>query len=392
MKTKLLFTICSLLFSLTVYGQTATTIKGNVTSTDGNALPGANVFIQNLNLGTAADIDGNYKFEVPADMSKGQTVNLTARFVGYKEQSVSIVLSGKTIEQNFVLERDVFQSSEVVVTGIATKTSKDIAEVSVSRLNAESYTVSNSYQSFSQLIAGKVSGIQMTPSSGNAGSGIRFNVRAGGGINGNEQPVIYLDGVRLFDSELGFFGVGGQGISSLASLNPDDIAKIEVLKGPAAASTYGTNGSNGVILITTKSGKGTIGGPGISVNYRFNYGFNEQAEEYTADIYKSAKDANANFITGYIREHSVDISGGSGLLRYYGGFTSRFEGGILPNNDLLRKTLRANLVAFPNENLTLRLNSYFDFNDINRPQNDNNILDSWVIHCCSQPPTDSPTI
>ncbi len=368
------FLLLLLLLPVSVMGQSATKIKGKVTDTNGNPLPGANVLIKSLNIGSATDVNGAYSFEVPASQSNGQTVTLTARYVGFKEKSAEVTLKGEEVTQDFSLEEDVFESEQVVVTGIANKRSKGVAEVSVSRLDAVNYTNSNSYQTFSQLIAGKVSGIQMTPTSGNAGAGFRFFVRSGGGINGDEQPVIYLDGVRLYGAETGFFGVGGQGNSALSSLNPEDIAKIEVLKGPAAASTYGVNGSNGVILITTKSGSTAPGGTGLSVNYKYTYGFNDQSFKYSTNYFQSAKDANGMFIKGYIREHSVDFSGGGNQVRYYGAFTSRYEGGIMPNNDLNRKTLRASITAFPNERLTIKLNGGFNYNDINRPQNDNNIL------------------
>ncbi|MHB1689002.1 MAG: carboxypeptidase-like regulatory domain-containing protein [Ignavibacteriaceae bacterium] len=369
------FLLLLLLLPVSVMGQSATKIKGKVTDTKGNPLPGANVLIKSLSIGAATDLNGTYSFKVPASQSNGQTVTLTVSYVGYKEKSAEITLKGEEITHDFSLEEDVFKSQEVVVTGIANKRAKGVAEVSVSRLNAVKYTNSNSYQTFSQLLAGKVSGIQMTPTSGNVGGGFRFFVRSGGGINGNEQPVIYLDGVRLYDAETGgFFGVGGQNNSTLSSLNPEDIAKIEVLKGPAAASTYGVNGSNGVILITTKSGTRTPGSIGLSVNYKYTYGYNAQSFKYSPNYFKSAGDANGMFIKGYIREHDVDFSGGGNQVRYYGAFTSRYEGGIMPNNDLNRKTLRTSLTAFPNKRLTITLNAGFNYNDINRPQNDNNIL------------------
>lgn len=374
MNKHLTFFLLLFLIPIMIWAQGKTTIKGRVTDSEGNPLPGANVVIRALNHGAATDVNGYYTIEISAEQSTGQTVTLTASFVGYKGQSVAITLNGRTIEQNFALETDVFESEQVVVTGIANKRSKGIAEVSVSRLNAVDYSKGNSYQSFSQLVAGKISGIQLTPTSGNAGAGFRFYVRSGGGINGNEQPVIYLDGVRLYDAEAGAFGVGGQGISTLSSLNPDDIANIEILKGPAAASTYGVNGSNGVVLITTKSGSVVADGRGLSVNYKYTYGFNDQSKKYSTDYFKSANDANGIFIRGYVREHIVDVSGGGDKIRYYGSFSSRYDGGILPNTDLNRKSLKANITAFPNEKLTLRLNSIFNYNDINRPQNDNNIL------------------
>ncbi len=364
----------ALLFPILVFGQNPTTIKGKITDENGIALPGANVLIKSLHIGTASDTNGEYEFVVPGDMSNNQTVELTAKFLGYKENTVQIILNGKTIEQDFSLKTDIFQSSEIVVTGIAGKTSKARAEIAVSRIDAKGFTDNNDYQTMSQLLAGKVTGVQVRSSSGNVGAGFRFYMRAGGGINGNEQPVIYIDGVRVDDAETGFFNAGGQRNSALASINPDAIEKIEVLKGPAAAAMYGTSGSNGVVLITTKAGKTALGGKGVAVTYNYNYGYNDQSFDYSTDIFKSAKDANANFVRGYIRDHNVTIGGGNNYLRYFGGYSSHFEGGILPNNDLQRKSVNLSLTSFPSKDLVIKLNGTFNYTDINRPQNDNNIF------------------
>ena len=356
-------------------GQGTFNIKGKITDAKlGEPLIGASVILKPFNLGAMADINGDYSFDVPIDLAKGKTAELTASYVNYKKKSVKLVLSGSNITQNFALEEDVFQSEEIVVTGIASKTSKAVAEIAVGRVSAVDLLQNNTFGGLSQLIGGKVAGVQLQTSSGNVGGGFRFYVRSGGGINGNEQPVIYLDGVRMNDAETGFFGVGGQTNSALASINPEDIANIEVLKGPAAATSYGVNGSNGVILITTKSGRLAPGAPGIAVNYKYTYGTNEQSKKYSTDIFKSAEDANKTFITGYIREHYVDVSGGGNQLRYYGGFSSRSEGGIQPNNNLERKSGTIKITAYPNDKLTFTAKGTFNYTDINRGQNDNNIL------------------
>ncbi|MCL6099159.1 MAG: TonB-dependent receptor, partial [Bacteroidetes bacterium] len=371
--------LLSLFFLLLVpgllLGQSNFKIKGKVTDAKtGEALIGALVMLKPLNLGGATDLNGNYSFDVPTNVAKGQTAELTASYVNYKKKTVKVILDGKDVTQNFVLQEDIFQNEEIVVSGIASKTAKSVAEIAVGRVSASELSEINTYGGLSQLVGGKIAGVQLETSSGNVGGGFRFYVRSGGGINGNEQPVIYLDGVRINDSETGFFGVGGQSNSALASINPDDIANIEVLKGPAAASSYGVNGSNGVILITTKSGRAALGGTGISANYKFTYGFNEQSKKYSTDIFKSAEDANKTFVTGYIRENSIDIAGGGSQLRYYGGFSSRNEGGIQPNNNLQRKSASAKITAYPNDKLTLQFAGTFNYTDINRGQNDNNIL------------------
>ncbi len=358
-----------------ILGQSTFRVKGKVADAKtGEALIGASVLLKPLNLGAIADINGEYSFDVPTSLAKGQTVELTASYVNYKKKTIKVVLNGSNITQNFSLEEDIFQSEEIVVSGIASKTSKAVSEIAVGRVSAGDLQQVNTYGGLSQLVGGKVAGVQLQTSSGNVGGGFRFYVRSGGGINGNEQPVIYVDGVRINDSETGFFGVGGQSNSALASINPDDIASIEVLKGPAGASSYGVNGSNGVVLITTKSGRTAAGLTGISANYKFNYGFNEQSKRYTTDIFKSAEDANKTFIKGYIRENAIDIAGGGNQLRYYGGFSSRDEGGIQPNNNLQRKSATAKITSYPNDKLTLEFKGTFNYTDINRGQNDNNIL------------------
>jgi TonB-dependent SusC/RagA subfamily outer membrane receptor len=361
----LLFFCCAAV----VEGQQGTKITGIVTDKNSNPLPNANIFIPSLNLGAATNANGKYEFTVPADQSNGQTVDMTVRYVGYKPQTVSITLSGSHIEQNFTLEEDVFRSEEVVVTGIASKTEKSIAEVSVSRINAADLTNTTTYQTMSQLIEGKISGVQVTSSSGNTGGGYRFYVRGGGGLNGDEQPIIYIDGVRVDNDEIQGAGVGGQGVSMLSMLDPENIANIEVLKGPAAAATYGTSGSNGVVLITTKSGAPGFGGQKpLSVSYKFAYGLNTQSYKYKTSDFISANDANAIFRDGIIRQNTLNVTGGSNLLRYYASFDERSEEGNIINNGLNRRAFRANLTSYTTSNLTLRFSLGYSLTDINRPQ------------------------
>ena len=373
---KIMHIIPILLFTpLIILGQKSTRIKGTVTDINESPLPGANIFINTMNFGAAADTNGKYEFFVPEDQSNGQTVEMTVRYIGYKPQSVSIILSGGNIEQDFILGEDIFKSEEVVVTGIASKTAKSIAEVSVSRINAADLTNTSTFQTMSQLVEGKISGVQVTSSSGNTGGGYRFYVRGGGGLNGDEQPTIYIDGVRVDNDELWGFFVGGQSPSALSTLDPEDIANIEVLKGPAAAATYGTSGSNGVVLITTKSGAYGRGiSPPFSVNYKFAYGLNTQSYKYKTSDFITANDANAIFRDGIIRQNTLNVSGGSNLLRYYASLDDRSEQGNILNNGLNRRALRANFTSYTTSKLTLKVSLGYSFTDISRPRNDYQII------------------
>jgi len=214
------------------YSQEDFQLFGTVFSERSEPLLNANVSIINLEIGTASDENGNYKISIPSKYAVVEEVQVKVSFIGFKTQIVKVPLTRKTIEVNFRLLEDIFESETVVVTGIASKTSKSIAEVAVSRLDASELTDKLSYQTMSQMVSGKVAGVQLKPSSGNVGGGFRFFMRSGGGINGDEQPVIYIDGIRV-DND----GVDGlewyQDMSILANLNPEDIESIDVLKGPA---------------------------------------------------------------------------------------------------------------------------------------------------------------
>ena len=243
-------------FSLTAFAATVQISGVVVDAETGEPLPGANVVIQGTMAGAATDANGRFTFSYDVD---GEFV-LVVRFMGYKHEERTLSPTGNLTNLRFELAEDVFQGEVVVVTGIASKRSKSVAEVAVSRVPAAQLTASNSYQDVSQLVAGKVAGVRIEPSTGQVGGGIRFNMRSGGGMNGNEQPVIYVDGVRIENFEFIGYDTGGQGNSTLADLNPDDIESIEFLKGPAGAASYGTDGSNGVVLITTKRGGGLVPG------------------------------------------------------------------------------------------------------------------------------------
>ncbi len=359
-----------LLFSTFVL---AAEIRGIVVDAKtGEPLPGVNVVVKGQTVGAATDEDGFFQLEY----SGSNSYTLVFSYIGYKTAEVTISPGKSTSNLKVAMNEDVFKSEEVVVTGIASRTSKARAEVAVANVNAAKLSEQNVYTDFSQLISAKVPGLTLQRSSGQVGSGYRFYVRSGGGLNGNEQPVIYVDGVRVDNTQLtGGTYTGGQGVNTLADLNPEDIAKVQVLKGPAAAATYGTNGSNGVILITTKRGQlSSSQKGGISITYKNVFGQNQQAHDYTTSNFLSANDANAIFRDGNIWEQYITASGGNNFLRYYTSFNRRIEEGILRNNELDRKTVKANFDAFPSEKVTLHVNTSFTLSETGRPTNDNDIF------------------
>jgi TonB-dependent SusC/RagA subfamily outer membrane receptor len=354
------------------------TVQGKVTdSKTGEGLPGANVYIRALGVGTSADMTGAYSFTVPEEKATEARALLAAKSVGYKEKSVRITLKPGVVTTDFALDEDVFQVDEVVITGIASKTSKAVAEVAVARIPVSDLVSKISYQGISQLFSGKVSGVNLQIASGNVGSGWRFFVRGGGGLNGDEQPVFYIDGVRVDNSEFALTSVGGQTVSNLSNLNPNDIENIEILKGPAAAAMYGTGGSNGVVLITTKSGKMAQQGR-TNIEYTFGYGGNQRYYSYDEGKYLNAAAYN-NILdqSGMLREHQLSATGGTGIYRFYASLSNRYEEGLIPfQNHMERNAFRANIGAFPTEKLTLKVSTGFTWSTMYLPQMDNNIY-SW---------------
>jgi TonB-dependent SusC/RagA subfamily outer membrane receptor len=344
------------------------TVTGTVTEAEtGNPLPGATVQVQDEGTGAASGSDGQYRIEgVPAGE---QTIRVS--FVGYQpqERTVNVPAEG-TIRANFQLRTSQAELDEVVVTGLGSERSRAQAEVSVGKIDAGELQVANNYSGISELLGAKISGVNLRRTSGNVGGGFRFNVRSGGGIGGGGQPVIYIDGVRVDNEEIDGFGTGGQGISALSQVNPQDIEDIEFLKGPAAAALYGTSGSNGVVLITTRTGEA---GTPVSVQYKGVLGVNQQQRDYTYEESGTPDLANSLRRDGGLQEHNVSLSGGTDLVSYYANFTTRTEDGTLRNNSLERNSFQANFDAFPTEDLTLTAKTGYTTSSIARPQNDNNI-------------------
>lgn len=377
-KFRYLIIIClSGLLIFNAFGQTneRVTIEGFIFAVDtGEPLPGANVSIKGTNFGAATSLEGKFTIEYTAN----KEFTLVVTFMGYKRQEKTFFPGDDVANLRFDLEINVFMGQEVVVTGIASKRSKDIAEVAVARIKATELTEVQAYQDLSQLVTAKIPGVRIESSSGNVGSGIRFNMRSGGGLNGNEQPVIYIDGVRMDSEEYEGTNVGGQGISLLADLNPEDIENIDILKGPAAAASYGTSGSNGVVIITTKRGRFVTGkGRKVKINYKMVTGANTQAYNYSPDEFVNASRMDGTHHTGQISQHSLTASGGTDILKYYLGFDRRYEEGLLVNNHLGRTTMRANFDVYPNEDLSLSASANYSRTENRRPEGDNNSY-SWI--------------
>ncbi|HBH84412.1 MAG: hypothetical protein A2X03_15805 [Bacteroidetes bacterium GWA2_40_15] len=243
-------------------------ITGTVTSSvEGEgAVPGVSVSVPGTTVGTITGVDGKFSLTTP----QNATV-LVFTYIGMKKQEVSI--GGRTVI-DVVMEPDLLGLDEVVVTALGISREKKALGYSVQDLGGESIEktkVSNIVNAFQ----GKLSGVQITNSDGGVASGVRILIRGVNSLSasGNNQPLFIVDGVPInnYTSDAGAYGGMDYGNAS-SDINPSDVENISVLKGASAAALYGSRAVNGVVLITTKSGK-SMGRQGLGVTIEENIMF-----------------------------------------------------------------------------------------------------------------------
>jgi TonB-linked SusC/RagA family outer membrane protein len=246
----------------------ATTISGRVTNGGQTPLQAVSVAIATLGVGGFTDDQGRYSFTVPASRSAGQTVQLSARRIGFEAKSVTITVSGGSITQDFALRATAAQLTGVVVTALSQQREKATIGTSQQAVSGEQLTQVQQPTLISAL-SGKVSGLQINQS-GNMGGSQRIIIRGAGSILGENQPLFIVDGIAM--SNEGFSTASasrgrdyGTGISDL---NMDDVASVTVLKGPNAAALYGSRASNGAVVITTKNARQALRGTKFSFTSR----------------------------------------------------------------------------------------------------------------------------
>ncbi|MBI5730740.1 MAG: TonB-dependent receptor plug domain-containing protein, partial [Ignavibacteriales bacterium] len=250
-------------------GQNTFKVKGKVTDAKTKEpLIGASVVLKVFNVGAASDFNGNFSFEVPTILAKGQTSDLVASFVNYKKQTVSVTVNGSDITNDFSLEEDILQMQTVVVTGIGTSVEKSKLGNTIGQVSAEQVANSKALDVIS-AIQGKVANVEITQTSGEAGASTYIRIRGAHSITGGTQPLMVVDGSPINNQEIGV-SVGGVTQQNRASdINPKDIESISILKGASAAALYGSRALNGVVLITTKSGK--AGKAKVSYDLSYSY-------------------------------------------------------------------------------------------------------------------------
>lgn len=236
--------------------QNQATISGRVTSDRNEPLAGATVTVANTNFGATTNPTGQFTIVIGAAAARGQTVLLTVRSLGFRPTERSVQLSAGLQEQNFQLRADPLRLDELVVTGVSEATSTKKLTFSVGRVSDDALNVAPAVTPLGAL-QGKVAGVQVVQSTGLPGSAPNIRLRGGTSITGSQDPLLIVDGTITN--------------YSLADIAAEDIERVEVVKGAAASSLYGSNAANGVIQIFTKRGANLPDGK-IQVTSRFEGG------------------------------------------------------------------------------------------------------------------------
>lgn len=349
--TKLLLLPVLLVMGSSAYAQIA--VSGTVSDSAG-PVPGVNIIVKGTSNGAQSDFDGNYSLN---DVANDAT--LVFSYLGYTTQEVAV--NGQS-SISVTLAEDIESLSEVVVIGYGTTTVKD-ATGAVSSVSSEDFN-QGVIVTPEQLIQGKTAGVQVSQSTGEPGAGISIRIRGANSVRSNNNPLFVVDGVPLSGGatsasgqDVGFGTTGDK--NPLSFLNPNDIESISILKDASATAIYGSRGANGVVIITTKSGRGSRGGSwDFSSNLSISSvpetydllstseylaesefaGFNVEERDFKNSvdwqsfIFRSTASTNNNL--GYSHSYA------NGNVRATFGYGKTF--GVVQNSDLERITGRVN--------------------------------------------------
>ncbi|MBF4508699.1 SusC/RagA family TonB-linked outer membrane protein, partial [Flavobacterium sp. JLP] len=359
LKFKWIFTLLVALSMQFSFAQERT-VTGKVSDQTG-VIPGVNVLVKGTKVNTATDFDGSYSI-------KAKTGDvLVFSYVGMNSKSVTV---GTSNTVSVTLESEAQLMNEVVVVGYGVQKRKEVTG-SISKI-AGSDIANLVTPSFEGVLAGRATGVQVVTNSGIVGVAPKIRIRGIASISSGTDPLIVVDGMPILSGDIG----GVANTNGLADINPADIESFDVLKDGAATAIYGSRAANGVILITTKSGKkGTL-----KVNFSSTLGVASAAKKYdllqTPDflVISNEKRTNAgqapwavgsayntDWQSAVLRNapqsnHNVSFSGGSDKTKYYLSLGLTDQEGINKANDMKRYSIRANIDQDINKWLSIGTN------------------------------------
>jgi TonB-dependent starch-binding outer membrane protein SusC len=408
----------------------AGTIGGRITDqTTGTGLEASRIVMTGTSRIETSNRNGEYRFR---DVVPG-TYQVRVLRVGYRPLVRSATVgAGEDATLDFALEPAPVQLDEVVSTATGEQRKLEIANA-ISTIDVDAVARLSPITEFTNLISGRAPGVQVLKSAGTTGTGTRIRIRGANSVSLSNEPLYYIDGIRSESSaisstlDIGGFGVGdpaNQSPSRINDLNPDDIDNIEIVKGPAAATLYGIQASNGVVRITTKHGNpgrarwnlfSEVGGVSDNNTYPLNYNGRDDTNpdfdgfcilqfeldglctQTSVSVYSPLENKDTRPLkTGFRQQHGVNVSGGGDVGTYYlsAGYESedgvfrlpKFEEdsirsllGSVPEtqirpNALEKLSLRANLTGNVSKNANVSAELGYVSSNTRFVQNDNSFL------------------
>ncbi|OQP58317.1 SusC/RagA family TonB-linked outer membrane protein [Niastella vici] len=381
--------LCCLLAPLWVFSQIS--VSGTVVDSKSNPVPFASVKEKNSNTGTSTDANGKFSLMLPA---KGGVLEIT--YIGFKSQLIPVTSNLNDLVVK--MQEDVGHLEEVVVTGLATSTKRANAAHAVGTISAKQLVGTTPQATVDAALYGKFPGAIVSSNSGAPGGGISVKLRGITSLVGNSQPLFIVDGVYYDNSSiqggLNFISkAAGQGNTNfqdnpsnrVADLDPEDIERIEILKGASTAAIYGARAAAGVVIITTKKGKS--GKPKIEVGQSIGWQMQlRKLGQRTWDTTKVRAAYGANGITvynanggktynyedelygnkGLMTNTRLSISGGNDKTTYFAGVTYLDNEGIVKHTGYRKTSFRLNLDQNLTKFLDVSLNANYVESSANR--------------------------
>lgn len=356
----LLICTCFFLLAIPLFSQERLVREGVVTDkVTKETLPGVQVIVKGTYRGSVTDMDGIFKIEA----GNGET--LVFNMLGYEPEEIAI---GNRVSLNVELIPTAYDLGEVVVTALGIERKTRTLSYSTQKIEGEIGEIKDNSSNVLSSLAGKISGAVVTTAASGPGAAARVVLRGNRSISGNNTALIVIDGVPFDNTSYRqatgtTYNYGGS--DGAVNINPDDIASINVLKGPSAAALYGSRAANGAIIITTKQGKEgglkldfssnmSVDMPHLLIDFQDAYGrgnggvaadrvgesWGESAQTYPNNV----KDF---FETAYSFNNTVGLYGGTDKMQGFASYTNNSVEGMIPGNKMGRNTVN------------LRLNNHF---------------------------------
>ncbi len=351
-----------------------------VSARTGQPLPGAQVVVEGTGQGVSTNSSGRFLITGIS----GATVTLRVVLIGYRDHTEVFHAGDAAIQ--IELEETAIDLDAIVVTGTAGGSQTRAIGTTIAQLDMTEALQVGQSGTFQEMLNSNVAGLNMASGPGNVGTGGAIKIRGIGSVSLGSSPLVYVDGVRIdnnsnarIGSDQGNGTMRGGSVSRLNDLNPEEIASVEVIKGPAAATLYGTEASAGVIQITTK--RGTAGAPRWEVTVRQGVSYLSNAVDRWPAVYDKGTAPCPNcemlpsgvrkfevlkseqtlghgipFTYGHDQTYGISSSGGTDLLRYYLSAQMDRDEGFVEWNHQNKYSARANLEITPNEQLSISTN------------------------------------